>query len=416
VRVADPDRPRALGDEPGLCGWTAALKGAIEFAVEARSVVAYILSANLSSNRFQWGRNRSMLMRHAFIALFIISGPAAALANSPGQGNSTGEFVTTCGGIGNGGAVSGGESIYLTPNPGNSGMFSGSFTPNCNWTTAAITGGTISRSASINSTFQSGSNVLNYSASAQGTVKPGVMHLQSTSTGPAAVDFPTGVAQGGWTDNLDFTKGQPAGTQGIFVFKVFVSGDLDATGFEARPGFTVTPYLNGNRVDLNSQFDTLNPNPVIGSLEGLGYQSRIWFNPGEEFGPTLSVNGDVFFAIPFTFGTSFNLGLYAYTYASNNASGPSFTVNNNQSLFQNTIALDGIEEVLAGPSDTPVTGYTIQSASGLDYTVSQVPTTVPEPATWALLIIGGAVLGLLRRLHASAGMALKSSLPRPTQA
>jgi hypothetical protein len=343
-----------------------------------------------------------MMIRHALIAFLAVSAPAAALASSPGQSNSTGEFVTTCGGIGTGGFVSGGESILISPPTGSAGMIDGTHPADCNWTTQTITGGTISQSASINSTFDG----LSYSASAQGKVKPGVMHLQSTSTGPAAVLFPTGVAQGGWTDNLDFTKGQPAGTPGIFIFKVFVSGDLDASGQFARPGFTVTPYLNGNRVDLNSQFNTLNPTPVIGSGEGLGYQSRIWFNPGEEFGPTLSVNGDVFFAIPFTFDTPFNLGLYAFTYASNGSEGPDFTVNNNQSLFQNTIALDGIEEVLAGPSDTPITGYTIQSTSGLDYAMSQVPMTVPEPATWALLIIGAALLGVLRRPRASAGTLL----------
>jgi hypothetical protein len=351
------------------------------------------------------------MIRHSVAALFIVSAPAAALADSPGQGNFTGEFVTTCGGIGTGGAVSGGESIFISPpNLGGFGMFAGSSAANCNWTTAGISGGTLSQSASINSTFDG----LNYSASAQGKVTPGVMHLQSTSTGPAAVAFPTGVAQGGWTDQLDIT-GQPSGTQGIFVFKVFVSGDLDASGQFARPGFTVTPYLNGNRVDLNSQFNTLNPDPVIGSSESLGYQSRIWFNPGFDSVPVLSVNGDVFFAIPFTFDTSFNLGLYAFTYASNGSFGASFTVNNNQSLFQNTIALDGIEEVLAGPTDTPVMGYSIEAASGLDYAESHVP-VVPEPATWALLIIGGALLGVLRHLRASAGTLLNSSLPGPTQA
>ena len=105
------------------------------------------------------------------------------------------------------------------------------------------------------------------------------------------------------------------------VFKVFVLGDLDASGLFARPGFTVTPYVNGNRVDLNSQFTTLNPDPVIGSGESLGYQSRIWFNPGPNFVPDLSVNEDVFFAVPFTFDTSFNLGLYAFAFSSNGSFG-----------------------------------------------------------------------------------------------
>jgi hypothetical protein len=347
-----------------------------------------------------------MMKRHALVAFFVVSAPAAAFANSPGQGNSTGEFVATCGGIGTGGAVAGGESIFIDPpNLGGFGMFDGAHTANCNSTTAAITGGTLSKSASINSTFQSGGNTLNYSASAQGTVKPGVMHLQSTSNGSAAVQFPTGVAQGGWTDQLDIT-GQSAGTQGILVFKVHVNGQLVSTGPFARPGFTVTPYLNGNVLARNSQFDTLNPNPVIGSLESLGYQSRIWFNPGDGVDPsvpTLSVNGDVFFAIPFTFDTSFNLGLYAYADSGNTSFGQNFIDNIAESSFQNTVALDGIDEVLAGPSDTPVTNYSIAAASGLNYNESQVPTTpVPEPATWALLIVGGGLIGLLRR-RASAG-------------
>jgi hypothetical protein len=99
---------------------------------------------------------------------------------------------------------------------------------------------------------------------------------------------------------------------------------------------------------------------VIGSPESLGYQSRIWFNPGDGASPsvpTLSVNGDVFFAIPFTFDTSFNLGLYAYAYSGNTSFGQNFIDNIAERSFQNTVALDGIDEVLAGPSDTPVTNY-----------------------------------------------------------
>jgi hypothetical protein len=322
-------------------------------------------------------------------------------------GNSTGEFVTSCAGIGTGGFVAGGESIFFDPpNAGGFGMFSGANPADCHWTSAGITGGAIGSSANMpNGKFQAGlgAPVLDYTASAQGAVKPGVMHLQSASTGPAAVEFPTGVAQGGWTDQLDITGQTGAG---MLILKVHVDGQLVSTGPFARPGFTVTPYENGNLLARNAQFDTLNPNPVIGSPESLGIQSRIWFNPGDGSSasvPTLSVNGDVSFAIPFTFGTSFDLGLYAFAFSGTGAFGQDFTVNNNQSLFQNTIALDGIDEVLAGPSDTPVSNYSIEAASGLNYSESQIPTTpVPEPATWALLIVGGGLIGLLRR-RASAG-------------
>jgi PEP-CTERM motif len=347
-----------------------------------------------------------MITRHTLVAFFVVSAPAAAFANSPGQGAGTGEFVTACAGLGTGGGVQGGESIFVNPpNSGGFGMFAGSPVATCNWSTGGITGGTLTQSASLNTTFQAlpTSPVLNYSGSAQGSVTPGVLHLQSTTTGPAAVPFPTAVAQGGWTDQLDVT-GQNPGTQGMLVFKVHVDGELDSSGPLARPGFTVTPYVNGSLVSLNAQFEALNPTPVIGSGEGLGYQSRVWFNP-DDFahtgGPPLIVNQDVLFAIPFTFGTAFDLGLYAYTVSGNGSFGQDFTVNTAQSLFQNTIALDGIEEVLAGPGETPITDYTIEALSGLDYTASQIPgagaAPTPEPATWALLIVGGGLLGALRR-------------------
>jgi|GEM_PF-3352762 len=344
-----------------------------------------------------------MMKRQALVAIFVVSAPAVALANSPGQSAAPGEFVTTCAGTGTGGAVQGGESILFDPpNSGGFGMFRSSPAANCSWATGSLSGGTLSQSASINSVYQGGPQPAPWSGSAQGKVTPGVLHLQAQTSGAAEVPFPTAVAQGGWTDQVDIT-GQTPGTKGLLVFKVHVDGELDTTGPEGRPGFTVTPYVNGNLVDLNPQFNALNPQPVVGSGESLGYQSRVWFNPGPDTNQStlpLIVNQDVLFAVPFTFGTAFDLGLYAYASSGNNSTGPDFTVNTGNSLFQNTVALDGIEEVLAGGA--PVTGYTIESLGGLDYAASRVPgTPAPEPATWAMLIVGGTLLGALHRRRAS---------------
>ena len=74
------------------------------------------------------------------------------------------------------------------------------------------------------------------------------------------------------------------------------------------------------------------------------------------------MNQDVFFAIPFTFGTAFDHGLYAYANSSDGSTGPSFA-DTGQSLFQNTIALDGIDEVLAGPGETLAAQYAEQPAA-----------------------------------------------------
>ena len=141
-----------------------------------------------------------MLKRQAAIAFFVLSAPAAALANSPGQGNATGEFVTTCVGLGTGGGDQGGGSIYRAPpNYGNYGMFASTTEmPNCNWSSAAITGGALSASASKTSTFAG----YTYSGSAQASVTAGVLHLQSNVAGPSASYFPIAVAQGGWTDSI----------------------------------------------------------------------------------------------------------------------------------------------------------------------------------------------------------------------
>ena len=179
--------------------------------------------------------------------------------------------------------------------------------------------------------------------------------------------------------------------------KVHVDGELDASGPNPDPSLTVTPYVNGDRVGLNNVFSALNPTPVVGSLVSIGYQTRAWYEPPGSASP-LVVNTDVYFPINFTYGTPFNLGIYAYTDAGNNSINGSPTVTSTAAQFQNTIALDGIYEVLAGPAYTPVSDYTIVAVSGLDYRRSYVDT--PEPATLVSLTIGGGVLGAMRRRRA----------------
>jgi len=160
-----------------------------------------------------------------------------------------------------------------------------------------------------------------------------------------------------------------------------------------RPTYTIDGSWTNSGTFLQLEFDySINNGATYDAYRiqgGSGYGYTIWYNGYQTSLPGLiltsnSVTGStqISFDVTFAFGTSFDLttALYAAAVPSNSSSG---TVD-----FASTARLTGIS-ILQGIN--PITGFTIQSGSGTQYTAEGV--VVPLPA--AVWLFGSGMLGLV---------------------
>jgi hypothetical protein len=95
---------------------------------------------------------------------------------------------------------------------------------------------------------------------------------------------------------------------------------------------------------------------------------------------SLAISNTSYFAIPVTFGVSFEFALYANA-ASRQGTNAGFFLGQNQTSvdFGHTISYAGGAYFL-GTDNSTITNLTYTSASGFDYQNA----AIPEPATWLL--------------------------------
>ncbi|HEY1930647.1 MAG TPA: PEP-CTERM sorting domain-containing protein [Acetobacteraceae bacterium] len=325
--------------------------------------------------------------------------------------------VSTCAGNGFGGlgevgnAISGGTSFSIGSGPAITAQ-----------TCAAAVSPT--QSATVQTT-SSGSGVwytTPYINTATATAGPGLIHLTASNIADTSTDFAGAAAQGGFNEMFTVNGGTP-GTQGILIQPIHVDGTLIDNNNGAAASIDVQVFLNHTELGSHtladdpaySKFVALNTsfNSTIGINEiGVGDVDFSWdyqMKPydASNYGPSdpdsissLVVNEDVLFAIPFTFGTPFDMGVYALAEAGERAFGGNLGGNTSSVDFGNTIAWGGPGYVLnADGSGAPFTGYTITAASGIDYSHAF---DAPEPATWLVFGVGIAALGAARRSRRAA--------------
>lgn len=290
-----------------------------------------------------------------------------------------------------------GTHISGAGNPGNSVARTYSGTGTC--FEAVSAGGT----ASVNTGLVSGVSPSGqaYTGSAEGSASLGSLKMTGTNSGSAQTSFSGGQATVGWNDQI--TLGGGTGNS-LWVLPILVHGELHAHGLGALSRMQVGVYKNSAALTqgFNSTafglFQTL-------TTERNGTIQYSWDYQMAAFGvsdydivhPTsaefLAIDQTVYFVVPFTYGVSFKLGIWADAHASEIASGGAHVPNVSSFDLGNTITWGGKGYVVDATGNNPTTSFTINSESGFDYNTA----VVPEPSTMLMLLAGTGLLLLKRR-------------------
>lgn len=218
---------------------------------------------------------------------------------------------------------------------------------------------------------QANASALNLNNKVTITGGMGFVLIEAFNNAPNSSAFPIAAGNGGWKDTLTITNPAHNGQAGTLVFTVNTFVFLRATGFAGSAAVRTTAYKDNQQLMINSLFnagdsDVLNTDRQYGN-----YAIATFGTPNED---SKVVNDDVTFAVPFTFGTPFSLGVYTWGFASMRSS--SSVGGNSTGLVEGArVRWGGIISILAGT--TPVTGTsTVGSAAGKDWG----PATQPPDA------------------------------------
>ncbi|KQW42426.1 MULTISPECIES: PEPxxWA-CTERM sorting domain-containing protein [unclassified Roseateles] len=213
----------------------------------------------------------------------------------------------------------------------------------------------------------------------------GQIHLASSNTARINVQFPVAAAGGGWSETMTVNVPGHEGEAATWLFTVDATGLLSAGGGSAQVMANV--YKGNDEVSLY----TPGFNPGGSDPLGTDRQRVVW---GVSRSGNRSIDDTVTFAVPVTLGQSFVWGVYATTQAGIAAWTPSLdTMVSSNADFLHTLSYGGSAGVLIG--GVAYHNEQIVAASGIDWTVA----AVPEPGTWALLLLGLALVGRLARRH-----------------
>jgi MYXO-CTERM domain-containing protein len=244
----------------------------------------------------------------------------------------------------------------------------------------------------------------------------GVIHLYSTSNEQDGTPAVGTVADAGWNDTVTITGGTP-GSQGIWNIQILVHGELIADGaYASMAELELAPYVNGNLLAQTQGFYLANDG-YCHSFAGVPYTCQ-WYGaqvnsgPGYQVITFLAENNDdalgpytapttvkdytfnqlVTFQIPFTFGTAFELGIWADTLAGTKSYGAH--PDNATANVGNTLTWNGSTVLPTGDgTGTPSSNFTATGLGGFDYNVA----VTPEPGCFVLAALALGLGAALRR-------------------
>jgi hypothetical protein len=239
-----------------------------------------------------------------------------------------------------------------------------------------------------------------YSNAAAGQATPLTIKLSASNDGNTNAPFPGAAVNGGWNDTITLSMAGQGGT-GFWIAPIHVTGELNTKNNGGSASLQVEAFLNhanilGSASDL---FRDVNLNPS--AAQNYSYELARW--TAANWGPSdassvehLSVDETVYFVIPFTWDTPFDLGIFSLASAGMRAQGATVGQPNatSDALFENTLTWAGPGYVLNNGAGPQITGFDISSTSGADYAMTS---PVPEPTIWGMFSLGLASLGFVYR-------------------
>ncbi len=231
---------------------------------------------------------------------------------------------------------------------------------------------------------------------ATGKAGMGYIKFSASNNAPNSSFFAAAVANGGWSETFLVTNAAHTGQAGFMQFTMHVTGSLAATGFAGSATFRVTGYKDGAQLAANSLFNPGNSDAIGTDRQYGNWGIATYGNPPVD---SKDVDDTITFAVPFTFGTPFKLGIYAAALAgmrsSSGVSGNSTALAN----FSNGLTWGGISNIYVGGN--PVAGSTVTSGSGINW---GGPVGPPNPADLnGDGVVNGADLGILLGAWGTAG-------------
>ena len=243
-----------------------------------------------------------------------------------------------------------------------------------------------------------------YTNTATGTASVGTIHLSADNHASTATYFAGAQANGGWNDSVTIDNAALTGTSGIWVFALHVEGTLAALGnYGASSGFGVEVMKNhdglfglGAGIPSYDAFVAANgPLAPSSNVYYGAFEQKNWSNGwgDNNHDVTTVINEDVMFAIPFTYGTAFTLGVFGQVSAGESSASIYFGDNQASADFANTISWVGKGYALDASGSGPhSTDFSISSLSNFAYAGG-----VPEPASWTLMLAGFGAIGAVAR-------------------
>ena len=196
-------------------------------------------------------------------------------------------------------------------------------------------------------------------SSTSGSARLGVISVRANNTQPNNAFFAQSATDAGFKDRFTITHPTLNGQAGVLTFSVTINGTISASGFAGAGSLVLETHKNGAQVAVNAALCSF-PGASVGGL-----QNPRW---GAASGPNvvLPVNRVAVFAVPFTFGTPFDVSVFARAVAGQrSSSGVTGTSTAIVDFSNNGVVWSGIQGVYQGT--TPVTGASISAVSNTNW-------------------------------------------------